>query len=82
MALCMERVLTASTMPAADRAVLVENMTVLARRVARNRELAGLHYRSDGVGGATLAAQVLAGLTMATSTRFDAAINAAKAEWP
>src|SRR3954452_18457385 len=38
-----------------DLATLVDDALILADRIACNRELAGLHYRSDPVAGATLA---------------------------
>ena len=54
MALLMRRVLS-GTVPAADLPDFVANLSALARRVARNREIAGVHYRSDSTAGDTLA---------------------------
>ena len=35
--------------------VVEENLLMMARRIARNREIAGLHYPTDSAAGATLA---------------------------
>jgi membrane-associated phospholipid phosphatase len=39
-------------------AALTPGLTQLALRIARNREIAGLHYPTDSVGGRTLASQI------------------------
>jgi membrane-associated phospholipid phosphatase len=55
----------------------------LADRIARNREIAGFHYRSDSDAGRTLAHglhDLLAGAAP-ISPNFTAALNDAKAEW-
>ena len=51
----------------------------LAERVARNREVLGLHYPSDSVAGRRLAAQILTFLTACPDV--NAVVNAAKLEW-
>jgi len=80
---CMLRVFAASTMSAADQAVLNSDLTSLADSIARNREIAGLHYAKDSAGGARLAYLlndvILAG--NAVQMLYDA-IDAAKGEWP
>jgi hypothetical protein len=43
-----------AVLPAAE-GELLEVLDVLARRIARNREIAGLHFHSDTVAGRTLA---------------------------
>ncbi|HEY7581272.1 MAG TPA: phosphatase PAP2 family protein [Acetobacteraceae bacterium] len=43
-------------------AALAPGLTQLALRIARNREIAGLHYPTDSVGGRTLANQVFGNL--------------------
>ena len=58
------------------------DLTVLAEEIARNREIAGLHYPKDSEGGAKLAelldTQIL---TTGAVPRFDRAITAAAGEW-
>jgi hypothetical protein len=80
---CMIRVFAAPTLSAHDRGVLTTDLTVLADEIARNREIAGLHYPKDSEGGARLAelldTQIL---TPGTVPRFDRAIERAKSEWP
>jgi hypothetical protein len=82
----MLRVFAASTMSAADQAVLKADLTVLADEIARNREIAGLHYPKDSEGGARLADLLDQILTAASLTLLnDATIGAialAKTEWP
>jgi hypothetical protein len=72
-----------STMAAADQQVFKANLAVLARRVARNREIAGLHYDFDSAGGAALAAALVPVMigNLASIPTLDAAISKAKGEW-
>ena len=61
-------------------------MVVLADRIGRNREIAGVHYRSDTEAGVTLANNIFAVLTddpdaKAKMTRFWQAVENAKKEW-
>ena len=58
----------------------------LADRVAKNRERAGLHYRSDSVAGQKLARAITTVLTTTgpgkiTSLTFDGILSAAQQEW-
>jgi hypothetical protein len=82
----MLRVFAAAAMSAADRVVLTADLTVLADEIARNREIAGLHYPKDSEGGAKLAdlldSQILtaASLTLLNDAATGA-IALAKAEW-
>jgi len=50
-----------------------------AKRIARNREIAGLHYPSDSKAGAILATQLFKKLM--SSPDFNKSMDAAKAEW-
>jgi membrane-associated phospholipid phosphatase len=60
-------------------------LTRLADRIARNREIAGLHYPSDSAAGASLASSLFTILMdetiMPQPLTFKAAMTAAKAEW-
>jgi hypothetical protein len=88
---CMLRVFAETTttatptmlaIPAADQVVLKSDLTVLADAIARNREIAGLHYCKDSDGGARLAYLLdTAILTTGAVTLFDDAIVAASYEW-
>jgi hypothetical protein len=70
---------------------LVDDMTVLADRISRNRELAGLHYPSDTEAGRELAAKIFpllklplpttSGTTSPGPTWYQIAVDAARAEW-
>ncbi len=63
MALCMEDVLTirpAATPPTVQRGTTVEALWTLADRIARNREIAGLHYVSDSKAGVAVARAIFA----------------------
>jgi membrane-associated phospholipid phosphatase len=84
-ALCMEHVLRGilpATPPTDDLGAVSSNLRALALRVARNREIAGLHYPTDSVAGRTLAATIAPFLTrMGEDTWFGKAVTAAKAEW-
>jgi membrane-associated phospholipid phosphatase len=65
---------------------LTPGLTELAKRIARNREIAGLHYPTDTVGGQTLAAGLFGSILSNTATpplpKYAAVLAAAKAEWP
>jgi hypothetical protein len=68
-------------------AAVGQELVWLADRVAKNRERAGLHYRSDSAAGQLLAQEIKNGLTAAAgagnkinSLTFDAILKAAKAE--
>jgi hypothetical protein len=63
MALCMARALRLTGLPYGERRPASETLKALARRVARNREIAGLHYPSDSVAGRRLADAVFAVLS-------------------
>jgi hypothetical protein len=60
-------------------AALDLSMRALARRIARNREIAGLHYPSDSTAGRRLALIVFDQLC--EIDRFREAIGAAAEEW-
>jgi membrane-associated phospholipid phosphatase len=91
MALCLEEVLTGTPLlptpssPPHTSPIMI-SMTVLADRIARNREIAGMHYPSDSVAGAKLANGILP-LLQATPpgvtapTWYQKAVIAARAEW-
>jgi len=58
---------------------LTDSLMSAAADIARNREVAGLHYPSDSLAGKVLAAQVVDQLFL--SKDFSALAKAAKAEW-
>ena len=59
------------------------NLRTLAIRVARNREIAGLHYPTDSSAGRKLAEAIAPFLTsMGTGSRFRTTVEGAKGEWP
>jgi hypothetical protein len=60
---------------------IVDDSKTLARRIARNREIAGLHYESDSRAGKALANGILPLLSDPANTWYQAALSAAKAEW-
>jgi len=62
-----------------DGALFAANLTALARRIARNREIAGLHYPSDSGAGRDLALALYAPLR--SIEPFRDAIEAASGEW-
>ncbi len=69
-------------MSAADQAVMVADLSVLADEIARNREIAGLHYPSDSAGGARLADLLNTTIfTAGAVPMFDSAIADAVVEW-
>ncbi len=69
-------------LPVAHRNTYYTGLRVLAGRVARNRELAGLHYATDSTAGQALARALFITLNGTSGSRFDAAVDAAKDEWP
>jgi len=78
----MYRVFGAALMPVADQDVLKADVKVLAKSIARNREIAGLHYPKDSQGGKRLAKLLNRNiLTAANVPLYQAAINAAGGEW-
>ena len=77
------RVLDDPLGPTGDLGVISSNLRTLAMRIARNREIAGLHYPSDSAYGRELAKTIAPFLTaMAAATWFNKAVTAAKGEWP
>ena len=56
LALCMQDVLADA--PAAQQTVLLNDLTALADRIARNREIGGFHYKSDTDAGIKLAGEL------------------------
>jgi membrane-associated phospholipid phosphatase len=78
MALLMKDIFAA--IPAA--APLNADLAALAHRIARNREIAGLHYHSDSEAGAVLAGKIQAQLnTLPAASLFKTAIADAAKEW-
>jgi membrane-associated phospholipid phosphatase len=81
MALSMNQVL--SGLP--QQPTMGDDLWTLADRIARNREIAGLHYPSDTAAGVAIAQTVFAKLMAATSgggkTKFQEAIACATREW-
>jgi hypothetical protein len=75
MALCMDSVLDTLV----QKPVMDDDLWTLADRIARNREIAGLHYHSDTIAG-RLIAQCIMPLLASTAT-FTAALDDAKLEW-
>jgi hypothetical protein len=55
MKFAMYRIFAATAMSGADQDVLKADVKALAKMVARNREIAGLHYPKDSQGGKRLA---------------------------
>jgi membrane-associated phospholipid phosphatase len=84
-ALCIEHVLQGAqsgTLTPGDLDAFSSNLRTLAIRVARNREIAGLHYPTDSAAGRRLAARIAPVLTgMVATTWFGKAVAAAKHEW-
>ena len=84
MANCMLKVFaaTGTGMTTADQNVLNTDLAVLAASIARNREIAGLHYPGDSDGGARLAELLATSiLTSGAVPLFDSAISDAAGEW-
>ena len=81
MALCMRDVLAG--LPVEKTASVV--LWTLANRIARNREIAGLHYKSDTDGGLALAISTLPLLqqsgTAPGTSKYQIAVDAAREEW-
>ena len=85
------RVLAGAGMAAADRAIYDADLSVLADVIARNREIAGVHYPKDSEGGARLAelldTQIFTttvdstGTTIYAVKMFNDAITDAAGEW-
>jgi membrane-associated phospholipid phosphatase len=84
-ALCMEHVLEGAqsgTLTPGDLDAVSSNLRTLAIRVARNREIAGLHYPTDSDAGRMLAATIVPLLIdMDQTTWFGKAVTAANYEW-
>ncbi len=84
MALCMGDVFAGLPAGQAPTAALQTDLDVLARRIARNREIAGLHYPSDSAAGKRLAELIFALLTVTAPTSpalYKAAVAGAVKEW-
>jgi membrane-associated phospholipid phosphatase len=83
MALCMGEIFDG--LPAAQKPQMQpmrDDLKVLADRIARNREIAGLHYPSDTAAGVVLANQVLALLSgMPAASPYRTAVTNAVTEW-
>jgi hypothetical protein len=79
---CMLRVFATANMSAPDLTVMTSDLSILADEIARNREIAGLHYPKDSEGGARLA-DLLNGVILTTGavSMFDNAITDAAGEW-
>ena len=58
---------------------LVDEMNDIAERIAVNREVAGVHYKSDTEAGVTLAAGIWR--LIGSNDNFAQMIEAARAEW-
>jgi membrane-associated phospholipid phosphatase len=78
-ALCMQQALLGFSLNAGTHlpdspgagtlcAALTPGLTELAMRIARNREIAGLHYPTDSVGGRTLASKLFSTMLFDDST--------------
>ncbi len=76
-------------LPAAQQASMGVVLDALAARIARNREIAGLHYPSDSAAGKHLAVAIFNILNDETKmphdpnkpSKFKAAMDKAKLEW-
>jgi membrane-associated phospholipid phosphatase len=83
MALCMGEIF--ALLPAAQQPLMQPiqaDLWVLADRIARNREIAGLHYPSDSAAGVVLANQILPLLIgMDPASAYQKALTDAAAEW-
>ena len=81
MALCMNDVLQG--LP--QQNTMVDDLWTLADRIARNREIAGLHYASDSAAGVAFARTILPLLNTplpgGNPTRYQQAVANAKGEW-
>ena len=87
MALCMDDVFAKDDMHAElpQRKTMVDDLMTLAGRIARNREIAGLHYASDTEAGVALAYAIRPFLNTAAAggvdSRYQQAVKLAKGEW-
>ena len=76
-------------LPTAEQANADIVLNALAGRIARNREIAGLHYKSDSDAGVFLAGEIFKILSDETRmphesrkpSRFKAAMDKARLEW-
>lgn len=84
MAGCVEEALDKANVPNG----LKQSLQHLAKRIARNREIAGLHYTNDTDAGQTLAGHTLSALKKLASFKLlvegdaGAGVKGAKDEWP
>jgi PAP2 superfamily len=79
MALCMGDVLS----PLPEQATLIDDLWTLADCIARNREIAGLHYPSDTDAGKAFAYWIHYLLNNSKGQdNYTNTVTAAKAEWP
>jgi hypothetical protein len=81
-ALCLEKVMPAAIIPVDGLGVPQPQhgpLRKMADRIARNREVLGLHYPSDSVAGKTLADQTFA--LLATVPKVAQLIAVATTEW-
>ena len=77
MALCINEVFAGKTYQSQIR----RNAMVLARRIARNREIAGLHYPSDSEGARALAGALMMPLVaLPNGTLFHELVDDARDE--
>lgn len=77
MALCMNDVFNG--LP--QQTTMVDDLWTLADCIARNREIAGLHYRSDTCAGMAFAYWIHYLLSGAGQTYYQQAVTAAAGEW-
>ncbi|MGD4150926.1 hypothetical protein QT608_22480, partial [Xanthomonas citri pv. citri] len=68
---------------APERTTIEKSLGVLADRISRNREIAGLHYPSDTRAGVTLAAAITAKILLdrAYLPKFAELVENARREW-
>jgi membrane-associated phospholipid phosphatase len=66
-----------------ERTTIGKSLGILADRIARNREIAGLHYPSDSSAGVTLAAAITAKILLDKTylPKFAELVDNAKREW-
>jgi membrane-associated phospholipid phosphatase len=65
------------------RTTIQDSLGVLAQRIARNREIAGLHYKSDSTAGVTLAGAITTEILLDQTylPKFERLVDAARREW-